>query len=193
MDIRQPVKGVHPLFDERWSPRAFDKSAIDPSDLDIIFKAAGRAPSAFNYQPWLFLYAHRDDANWVRFLGHLNPFNQSWAQNASALIFILSDTTFEQAEATSQSYSHSFDAGAAWAQMALQATALGLHAHAMTGIDFDGIRNDLGVPDHFRVEAAVAIGRRASPETLPEGLRGKEQPSTRKPVHEVAFAGAFPG
>ena len=37
----------------------------------------------------------------------------------------------------------------------------------MTGIDFDGIRNDLGVPDHFRVEAAVAIGRRASPETLP--------------------------
>lgn len=193
MDIRQPVKGVHPLFVERWSPRAFDQSAIDPSDLDIIFKAAGRAPSAFNYQPWRFLFARRDDANWTRFLGHLNPFNQSWAQNASALIFILSDTTFEQAEATSKSYSHSFDAGAAWAQMALQTTALGLHAHAMTGIDFDGIRRDLDIPDHFRVEAAVAIGRRASPETLPDGLRDKEQPSTRKPIDEFAFAGAFPG
>ena len=193
MDMRPTDKRVHRLFTDRWSPRAFDRSHIDESDLEIIFEAAGLAPSAFNYQPWRFLYARREDPSWTGFVGLLNPFNQSWAQNASALVIIVSDTTFEQAEATSRSYSHSFDAGAAWAQMALQATALGYHAHAMTGIDFDRIRNGLNVPDHFRIEAAVAIGRRAPPETLPEELREKEKQSGRKPVSQIAFAGAFNG
>lgn len=193
MDMSRTARRVHRLFTDRWSPRAFDRSSIDESDLETIFEAAGLAPSAFNYQPWRFVYARREDSNWADFVGLLNPFNQSWAQNASALVFIVSDTTFEQAEATSQSYSHSFDAGAAWAQMALQATALGYHAHAMTGIDFDRIRAERNIPAHFRIEAAVAIGRRAPAETLPEGLREKEQPSGRRPVSEIAFAGAFGG
>lgn len=193
MDMRQSVKGVHRLFVDRWSPRAFDRSKIDDRDLDIIFEAAGLAPSAFNYQPWRFLYAHRDDPIWDQFVGLLNPFNQSWAQNASAMIFIVTDTTMEQGEATSLSRTHSFDAGAAWAQMALQATALGYHAHAMAGIDYDRAQSELNVPPHFRVEVAVAIGRRASPDTLPDALREREAPSGRKPVDEIAFAGTFPG
>ena len=47
-----------------------------------IFEAARWAPSAFNAQPWRFLYAHRGDAHWERFLGLLIPFNQSWAHSA---------------------------------------------------------------------------------------------------------------
>lgn len=193
MDMRQSMKGVHRLLIDRWSPRAFDQTSIEERELEIIFEGAGLAPSAFNYQPWRFLYAHRESAEWGRFLALLNPFNRGWAQNASVLVFIISDTTMDQGEAASLSHSHSFDAGAAWAQLALQATALGLHAHAMTGIEFDRIRTELNVPPHFRIEAAVAIGRRASPETLPEALREKEIPSGRKPVDEIAIAGSFPG
>jgi nitroreductase len=192
MDMHQATKGVHRLITDRWSPRAFDSSKIDPRDLEIILEAAGLAPSAFNYQPWRFLYSHREGADWGRFVSLLNPFNQSWAQNASALVFVISDMNFEQGEATTQSYSHSFDAGAAWAQMALQASALRYHAHAMIGIEFDRIRSELNVPPHFRIEAAVAIGRRASPDTLPEALREREAPSGRKPIDQIAFAGAFP-
>ena len=193
MDMRQSVKGVNRLFVDRWSPRAFDQSKIDDRDLEIILEAAGLAPSAFNYQPWRFIYARRDDANWDQFVGLLSPFNKDWAQNASAMIFIVSDTTMDQGEATSLSRTHSFDAGAAWAQMALQATALGYHAHAMAGIDYDRVQSELNVPPHYRVEVAVAIGRRGSPDTLPEALREREMPSGRKPVDEIAFAGAFPG
>ena len=72
-------------------------------------------------------------------------------------------------------HSHSFDAGAAWAHLALQATALGYHTHGMTGVDFAKARDVLGVPAGFRIEAAVwRWGRQAPAERLPEGLRERE-------------------
>jgi nitroreductase len=178
---------VHQLLLDRWSPRSFDESAMPQHDLDVILEAAGRAPSAFNHQPWTFLYAHRGDDNWDRFLSVLVPFNASWAKDASVLIFIVSET----AKDGQPIYSHSFDAGAAWAQMALQATHLGYHAHGMTGLDFDKGREELRIPDGYRLEAAVAIGRRAPAERLPEGLREREAPSARKPIAEIARAGNF--
>jgi nitroreductase len=191
MTTRTAHPRVHQLFVDRWSPRAFDESQIPDEDLEVIFEAAGLAPSAFNAQPWKFLYARRGDANWDRFLSLLIPFNASWAKDAAALVFIISETTMQQGETASPLHSHSFDAGAAWAQMALQATALGYHAHGMTGIDFEKAREELGIPEGFRLEAAVAIGRRDVPERLPEGLREKEVPSNRKPLSQVAFAGNF--
>lgn len=191
MTTRQAHPRVLPLIVDRWSPRAFDESAIPQDDLDAIFSAAGLAPSAYNIQPWTFLYATRDDANWDRFLSLLIPFNQSWAKDAGVLIFIVSDSLSRHGDEPSPNYSHSFDAGSAWALMALQATALGYHAHGMVGLDFDKAKAELGIPDDHRLEAAVAIGRRDTPERLPEGLREREVPSDRKPVQEIARAGNF--
>jgi nitroreductase len=191
MTTRAAHPKVHQLFVDRWSPRAFDESVIPDEDLEAIFAAAGLAPSAFNYQPWKFLYARRGDANWERFLSLLVPFNASWAKDAGVLIFVVSDTKMRGGEEDKDFYSHSFDAGAAWAQMALQATLLGYHAHGMTGVDFAKAHEELGVPADFRIEAAVAIGRRDHPDRLPEGLREREIPSGRKPVGEIALAGNF--
>lgn len=191
MTNRVTDTAIDPLFLNRWSPRAYDGSAMPQEDLRKILDAARWAPSAFNYQPWRFLYAHRDDANWNRFLDLLIPFNQGWAKDAAVLVFILSETTMGSPD--KPSHSHSFDAGAAWAQLALQATLSGYHAHGMTGVDFDRARVELGVPDGFRVEAAAAIGRIGDPATLPEGLREREAPSGRKTIEDLAFAGNFPG
>ena len=190
--IRKANAKVLPLIVERWSPRAFDESEMPQEDLDAIFEAAGWAPSAFNYQPWKFLYARRGDANWDRFLSLLIPFNAGWAKDASVLAFVVSDTVLEKPDgSTDPLHSHSFDAGAAWALLALQATALGYHTHGMAGVDFDKARVELGIPDRYRLEAGLAIGRRDSAERLPEGLREREVPSDRKPVSEIAIAGNF--
>ena len=194
-NIRAVTRAVDTLFLDRWSPRAFDGSAISQDDLDTIFDAARWAPSAFNYQPWRFRYAHRDSADWQRFLNVLLPFNQSWVQHSGAIVFILSDTLMAApgSEDYKPSHSHSFDAGAAWALLALQATRLGYHTHGMTGVDFDKARAELGVPDRFRIEAAVAIGKQGDKTVLPEALQAREFPSDRKPIEDFAFAGNFPG
>ena len=189
-DAHHPVE---PFFLERWSPRAFDGSPLDEADLHTLFEAARWAPSAFNGQPWVFLYARRDTPEWGQFLDLLIPFNQDWVKNASVLIYLLSDSLMQRGTGEpSPSHSHSFDAGAAWAYLALQATHLGLQAHAMVGIDFDRVRTSLAIPDRYRVEAAIAVGRPAHKSILSEALQAREQPSDRKPIGEFAFAGRFP-
>ena len=177
---------------DRWSPRAFDGAAIADADLAVIFEAAGWAPSAFNAQPWTFLYARNGDAHWHDFLSGLVEANRGWARQAGVLIYIVSRGTIGEGDGERPSHSHSFDAGAAWAMMALQATHMGYHAHAMTGVDFARVADILAVPTTHRVEAAIAIGRRGDAATLAEPLRGREIPSSRKDVHEIAFNGPFP-
>ena len=185
---------IEPLFLERWSPRAYDGSAIGDEDLASLFEAARWAPSAFNAQPWKLLYARRDTPGWETFLGGLIAFNQSWVSHASVLIYALSDTLVDgkPGAAPKPSYSHSFDAGAAWALLALQATRLGFQAHGMTGVDFDKAREALGVPERYRIEAAIAVGRQGDKSILPEALQAREVPSDRKPAKAFAFEGKFP-
>jgi nitroreductase len=157
----------------------------------VIFEAAGWAPSAYNVQPWTFLYAHRGDASWDLFLSQLVEFNQSWAKDASVLVYVVSDKYMRSDKGNSDNHSHSFDAGSAWVLAALQAQALGYHTHGMTGIKFGEAETALGIPADHRLEAAFVIGKAAGKERLPEFLQEREVPSTRKPVSEIAKAGTF--
>lgn len=195
MTDRRAAYPIDPLFLERWSPRAFDRSEIPEADLRTILEAARWAPSAFNSQPWRFLYARRGGADWERFLDLLIPWNRSWAQSASALAFLLSDSlpfTDKTTGAPAPSTTHSFDAGAAWACLALQASRLGYHAHGMSGIQYELARAELAIPDRYVINAACAIGRLGDPATLPEKLRARESPSDRKPQEAFVHAGNFP-
>ncbi len=185
---------IEPIFLDRWSPRAFDAAPIPEHDLFSILEAGRWAPSAFNIQPWRFVYARQGDETWQTFVRFLDPSNAAWAQHAAALVVLLSDTVMpgDNNRPDRPSRTHSFDAGAAWAQVALQATALGYQAHAMAGLDRDAAAQALTVPDRFRVEIAIAIGRRADPATLPQDLRERETPSQRLPLREITFAGRYP-
>lgn len=196
MSHRQADHSVDRLFLQRWSPRAFDGSEMPEEDLLTMFEAARWAPSAFNSQPWRFLYARRGDADWERFLGLLIPWNQSWARSASALVYILSDSlpfTDKNSGEPQPSTTHSFDAGAAWACLALQASLMNYLAHGMSGIQYELARSELRIPERFTLNAACAIGRLGDPAQLDEKLRAREYPSGRKGIGELAFAGNFPG
>ena len=184
---------IDQIFLERWSPRAFAPSEVSDAELFTLFEAARWAPSSFNHQPWRFVYARRNDPLFEGFVGLLRPFNAGWAKQAAVLVFILSDTMIQLPSSPEPrpSHSNSFDAGAAWAFMALQATHLGLSTHGMSGVDFDRAMVELGVPADFRVEAAVAIGRRGDKASLPEPLQAREQPSGRKELEAFVHRGRF--
>lgn len=191
---RQSEFPIEKLFLDRWSPRAFDDTPLPEQHLLTILEAAHWAPSAFNHQPWRFVYAIRGSAQWDAFSSLLVEFNQSWAKTAGALVFIVSRTQSGEIGAADQkaNYSHSFDAGAAWGALALQAQLLGYQAHGMTGIQFDKAYEAFGISSSdFRIEAAAAIGKIGDKQQLPEGLRERELPSSRKPLSEVAFNGTF--
>jgi nitroreductase len=193
MTDRQADHPIDPLFLDRWSPRAFDGSEISDAVLATMFEAARWAPSAFNSQPWHFLYAKRGDANWDRFLSLLIPWNRSWAHTASVLVYIVSDSLPMTGKdgAPKESSTHSFDAGAAWVSLALQATRMGYHAHGMSGIQYDVARAELGLPERYVLNAACAIGRIGDVAQLDEKLQAREHPSDRKPQSAFVHAGRF--
>ena len=194
MPARQADHPIDPIFLERWSPRAFADALVPQDDLDTMFEAARWAPSAFNSQPWRFLYAHRGDAHWETFLNVLVPYNIGWAQRAAVLVFVVSDSlplTDKEGNPTS-SLTHSYDSGAAWMLLALQAWRMGYYAHGMSGIELDRAREALKVPERYVINAAAAIGRQGDPATLSEKLRAREVPSGRKPIGDFAFRGPFP-
>lgn len=192
---RQAESSADPLFMERWSPRSFSTEMIGDADLMRMFEAARWAPSAFNSQPWRFIYARRGDGAWDGFLGCLVERNQIWARHASALVLLASRTTLLPPGQTTEvpSPSHSFDTGAAWAAFALQGTLTGWSTHAMGGFDKEKARAVAKVPEDYCIEAMVAVGKRGDRTALPEPLQALEAPNGRKPIDEIAIPGLFWG
>jgi nitroreductase len=185
---------IEPAFLQRWSPRAFTADEISEADLFRLFEAARWAPSTYNSQPWRFCYARRDTPAFAPFLGLLIEANQSWAKNAAALVFIVSKKNFTPPGKSEpiDSYSHSFDTGAAWACLAFQALQMGWATHGMGGFDHARAPAELNLPPDHRVEMALAIGRKGDKASLPEALQARELPSGRFPITQLIFEGGFP-
>ena len=122
------------------------------------------------------------------------PFNQSWAKESSALLFLVSNSTMRSPRSGNEvpSPTHSFDAGTASGYFALQASLMGWYVHGMVGFDADRAFEDLSVPKGHKVEAVYAVGRKADPAGLPEELRARDLPSDRRSLEELAFEGGFP-
>lgn len=191
-EIKQYRKSEHdisPLILNRWSPRAMIGTEITEQELMAIFEAARWAPSSYNNQPWRFIYAKRNTEHWDRLFSLMVEFNQSWAKNAAVLVVIISKKTFDFNN--KPSITHSFDAGAAWENMALEATRRGYVIHGMEGFDYEKARKVLGIPDDYNTEAMVAIGKRGKKPDLPQELQEREMPSQRKPLKEIIMEGRF--
>ena len=187
-EVRTADHPIDLLFLDRWSPRAMSGEPVTREELFTLFEAARWAPSSFNAQPWRMLYAHRDTEHWPRFFDLLVDGNKRWCVNAGALVLFLSRTVTDQGRA---SVTHSFDTGAAWANMALQGWLKGLVVHGMSGFDYARAKASLKVPDDCRVEAMIAVGRPGRKEDLPEPLQAREVPNTRKPVAEIVREGEY--
>lgn len=190
---RTPDHPINPLFTDRWSPRAFTGEAIPEAALLSTLEAARWAPSAYNAQPWRFIYVRRDTASWLPVFDTLVEFNQGWAQRAAALVVIVSarQAVFPGTTDAAPNAWHSFDSGAAWASLAFQATLSGWSAHGMAGFDADRLRQAVAIPDAYAIETVVAIGKRGDKGVLPEGLQARETPNGRLPLAQLAAEGRF--
>lgn len=190
LETRETDHPVEPIFPRRWSPRAMSGELLTTTELYTMFEAARWAPSTFNEQEWRFLYGIAGTPHFDAFLDLLVEANQQWARQAAVLMCICSKRTFTRNGKPNPV--HSFDAGAAWENLALQGAAMGLVVHGMAGFDFERAARVLRVPDDYKVEAMAAVGRPGDPNALPDDMRdGDLKPTGRKPLHEIACEGAF--
>jgi nitroreductase len=190
---RATETSVSALFLRRWSARAMTGEPIPEKLLFCLLEAARHAPSAYNAQPWRFVYARRGEPAFDALLGALTESNRVWARNASALILAASKAEFTPAGHTPVTLgSASFDTGAAWASLALQAALLGWTTHAMAGFDADKARAVVKAPQDLKLEVVIAVGRRGEASSLPPEKQALEKPNARRPLALTAFSGAFP-
>ena len=182
IDFLNRVKqnGVDDLFINRWSPRAFQRSVIEPDTLSRIIEAARWAPSCFNAQPWRFYTSTAktfDD-----FLNLLVDANQSWAKDCSVIGFLVAEHNFEY-NAQPNSYAQ-FDCGAAWMSLTLQARMEGYYTHGMGGIHGDKAAEYLQIDTGSQaVVMGFTIGKLL--ENLSEQQKAEEVPNERKQLSDI--------
>jgi nitroreductase len=174
------------LMAERWSPRAYDESAVvTPSQVRALLEAARWAPSFGNTQPARYLVGVRGTPAFDGILATLNSGNQAWAHRASLLLIGVMMTTNEKGEVPYAEYG----LGLASENLVLQAVELGLIAHQMAGFSPDAVRSSFALPDDAVPKVAIAVGSPAAPDVLEEDWRIEREKAdrVRLPLGEFAF------
>lgn len=185
---------IEALLRRRWSPRSYTGEPVSDAHLASLLEAARWAASCFNAQPWHLVVARRDrePAAHAAIAACLSGNNQAWAPRAPVLMVAVARLDF--AHNGKPNRHAAYDTGAAMAQMALQATALGLQLHQMGGFDLDKARETLGIPEGYEPRAAIALGHPGPANALPEELAQRETaPRQRRAVAEWVHYGAWQG
>ncbi|NMD70936.1 nitroreductase family protein [Bacillus sp. DNRA2] len=182
-EYRKAESEVHPLFLSRWSPRSYSGEKVAEKDLVTILEAASWAPSASNEQPWRFIIARTNEERTI-FNQFIHPRNQLWSNKAPVLILLASKNKKANNE---PNHFHDFDAGAAWANLALQATILGLSTRAIGGFDKEKAKEILNIPEDIDLQVVIALGYKGDLESLQDDFQKLEKPNTRRSVKENIF------
>jgi nitroreductase len=180
---------LHPLITNRWSPRAFDANEdISNDDLHAILEASRLSPSAFNEQPWRFIFGKRGEETFNQILNGLGEFNQMWAKNSSALLLVAGT---KQRSNGDPHPSFQYDLGLAVSQGTFEAHHRGYITHQMTGFNHDIMCKTFDLTT-FEPVVVVAIGKQGDADNLPEqmAVREKAEPS-RKALSELIIKGSL--
>lgn len=170
--------------DSRRSVRRFDPTPVPESDLLELLRLAGRAPSAYNAQPWRFVIVRDEE---LKAKLSEAAFNQQQVLRAPATIVMYSDMADalermpeathpdlprDKRDAAVESFRASFAGksdvereawGAEQSNIALGyflllAESFGLGTSPMLGFEANKVKALLGLPAHVRIPALVAIG-----------------------------------
>jgi nitroreductase len=179
-DFESPILEVIQM---RRSRRAYSNRLVEKENIASLFEAARWAPSSVNEQPWLYLYATKDQPElWNKIFEALNESNKVWAVNAPLLILSLARRNYLRNDRPN--LSARYDLGAANAFLSLQAAHIGLNVHQMGGFNAEKVKENLNVPDHFESVVIMAIGYPGLADTLPAHLKEREMAPRERYVQQ---------
>ncbi|MCB9361556.1 MAG: nitroreductase family protein [Flavobacteriales bacterium] len=166
------------LIKERFSPYEFIEKALTEKDILTLFEAAGKAASAFNEQPWRFIYALKQDEEAFNTIHEcLVEGNKEWTKDVAALMITVVSKTF--AKNGNKNTVRKHDLGLAVGNLTVQASSMGIYLHQMAGIVHQKAIEKLNIPEGYEPVTAIALGY----------YKGESGVKPRKPISEIAFKG----
>jgi nitroreductase len=180
---------MHPLFEQRWSPRWLDADAKVPDEsLRAMLDAARWAPSYGNSQPARYLVGRKGDTTYQRIFETLSRRNQNWAHTAAVLMLGVAVTVNAKGELPLYEYGLAL----ATENLVLQAVEEGLVAHQMGGFNAEAARILFELPMEAKPIVVIAVGKLGDRNTIPDDLKDRElAPRRRLPLSEIAFNGEW--
>jgi nitroreductase len=175
------------IIQERWSPYSFSPAPVEDFKLKAMFEAAGFAPSCINEQPWMFVYATRDDREvFHSFIGFLAEGNKVWAKDAYAIVISMARTKFSFSGKPNRFAFH--DTGMAVSNLLLQGTALDVYVHQMGGYSTEKVKEYFKLGPDVEPVAMMAVGYLGDGSSLPPELQKRdEKRRPRKFVKDFVF------
>jgi nitroreductase len=175
---------VMDLIRKRKSIRAFSTDPVEQEKINSLFEATRWAPSSTNEQPWVFMYAVKQQADlWQKLFEPLNESNKVWAKDAPLLILSLTRRNFTRYPGPN---AHAlYDLGGANAFLSLQAVELGLQVRQMAGFDEELAIRLLNIPQDYLLGVFMAVGYPGDPSTLPDHLKKRESAPRERFLQDV--------
>lgn len=190
MESADTLDVVEELMARQRAIRRFTARDVDDALIERILRAATRAPSARNVQPWRFIVVRErtsrqqlgaifDDLG-ARMYGQGAPDRTPW-EDVPVLIVVCSEYAFGEGEAAMAALGASIYPAVQNLLLAAQAAGLGTVLTTRWKAREAQLRPMLGLPENMAVHAII-------PMWWPDGRYGKNR---RVPVAEVTYRERF--
>lgn len=152
----------------RSSVRAYTPESLSEEDISYILDCAGTAPSAGNLEAWDVVVVTDDGA---RLELKDAAFEQEHIRQAAAVLVVCANYIRSMSRYGERGILYAVqDATIACTYMMLAAHARQLHSCWTGAFDEEEVRKILGLPQHVRPVALLAVGRGQAPVALTERL-----------------------
>ncbi|HNW89492.1 MAG TPA: nitroreductase family protein [Bacteroidales bacterium] len=170
---------------QRYSPLAFTDEIPCEEIIMHLFDAARWAPSAFNEQPWRFIYTTKEaPEKYDKLFDCLVDANKEWAKTASVLILVLAKRNFSHNN--KPNYFHMYDTGMAFENLIIRASEMNIFVHQMGGFSQEKARENFKISEEYSVISVAALGYEGDTRVLSDQLQQRAQKvRTRKEIGEL--------
>jgi nitroreductase len=181
---------VREAIQERRARRKFDTRPVEEEKTMLLMEAMRLAPSCNNNQPWKVVVAN-DRESLANIRAGLSRGN-SYAKNAP-LVFAVCARLEDDCHLSDGRDYFLFGCGLAVGEMMLQATELGLIAHAIAGYDPVMVKKNLNIPDDHVLITLVNIGYPGTDSSMlsEKQIEAETKRPERKPMGENFFKGTW--
>jgi len=163
------------LAKQRYSSRKYKPQSVEDEKLKIVLEAGRIAPSAVNYQPWIFIVVRGENVENLRMCYH-----RDWFKTASTYIVLCADNSKSWKRRDGKDHAD-IDVAIAADHMTLAATSIGLATCWVCNFDIEMLTETLNLPLNIKPVVILPLG-------YPDDNTDNERhESKRKDLNEIIY------